>query len=92
MGEPRIDGNPIGDIINVHFPSGAYRRIGVAEDKLERFVVDVLFYGDTMEELDIDATDSTDARIIAELALMLHYEAGGEIKSIQHIPRGMMYL
>lgn len=93
--EATIDGTPIADIIGTALESGAYRRLGVNPDTLERYVAYVTFndHGlDDIEELDIDATDPTDARIIAELALLWHYDPNGKIKRISHIPRGMMYL
>lgn len=96
MAEKTIDGTPIDDIIMIG-DMGCYRRIEVSNpDKLERYTVYVKYaYGRDdyeIEEIDVDAHDMTDARIVAELALLRDYEPGGKIHRVIHRPRGLMYM
>ena len=88
-----IDNTPIEDIIRIG-EGGAYERIGVPPEKTERFVCYLIsaYEGAESEEIDVNATDDTDAQIICTLAILWHYEEGLVISRIKHIPKGMMYL
>jgi hypothetical protein len=92
MPEPTIDGTPIDEIIGTN-SDGCYYRLGTGKvttkDGLKRFTIFVEYrYGDSydqmsLEEIDVDAIDETDARIIGELAIQRDYEDGGKIKLVE---------
>jgi hypothetical protein len=97
--EATIDGRPISEIITmgqdayeyIDKPSAAY------VSRLKRFTAFVGYDpydpGDgengprihwrSIEEIDVNAQDETEARIIAELALMWHYDEGGHIAAVE---------
>jgi hypothetical protein len=85
-----IDGTPIEEVIRIG-EGGAYERIGILPEKRERYVLYCSYDGEVCEEIDVNATDAADARIIGSLAILWHYDEGVKIASVKHIPRGMMY-
>jgi hypothetical protein len=98
-----VDGVEIDDIIAM--TDGVYhRRERVSpNERRERYTCFVQYCYDPgdpengpalymyVEEIDVDAIDSTDARIIATLALERDYEPGGKIIETVQRQRGWMY-
>jgi hypothetical protein len=82
-----IDGTPIDDIIERTW--GAYCRReqcspGRMHNRYTAYIKFVYPEGDySIEEIDVDAVDATDARVIASLAMLRDYMEGGEIIKVE---------
>jgi len=94
---PDIDGVPIDQIIkmgDLEF-GGCYMRAEATSERefksRRKFTAFVFFQSGGLEELDIMATDETDARIIAALALQWHYEPNWIISDIKQWPEGVTF-
>ena len=94
--DDNIDGVAIDDIITID--NNAWRRVGESEMALNRYTVyiafpigganelddDALHRGNCeVEEIDVDARDETDARIIADLVRIRDYVDGGRIVHVE---------
>jgi hypothetical protein len=91
--EPTVDGVPIKDIIKLE--EWAYCRAeATSESELKArksYTCFVMFQQDGVEEIDVMATDESDARIICGLAQRLHYEPGGQIVEVRENIPGITY-
>jgi hypothetical protein len=102
---PDVDGTPIDQIIKradgIDNPSwgGCYMRFEAVSEReyrsRRRFTAFVQYHADTsyasVEEIDVIATDNTDAQIITELALLWHYEPGGKIILVSEVPESTFH-
>jgi hypothetical protein len=102
--EPMIDGVPISEIIKIADGidnpgwGGCYMRaeaVSEREYKSRRKFTVWVSYPDLFEapseEIDVIASDDTDAQTIAELVLLWHYEPGGKVHSVQEWPEGVTF-
>lgn len=70
----------------------AYERAKSHSTLLRRFTVFIKYGGETTEEIDVNATSWEDAKSIAEKALEMDYEPGGEIGEVMERPAGWWYM
>jgi len=99
---PKIDGVPIDQIIKIGEEGRYMRAEAVSERELKARRPWTAFVGFdkdpedgrymAIEEIDIMATDETDARTITELALTWHYDSGGTIINLNEWPRGVNFV
>ena len=88
----------MGDIIELVMDEGVYRRAEMSSNyPLRYFTVFCQFpgdetYGGCLEEIDVMARDSTDAEIIASVALANDYEPGGHVIETRERQKGWFFL
>jgi hypothetical protein len=92
--EPTVDGVAVSNIIKLD-QNGHYCRAEAASPRelkaRKSFTLFVGFDGEADEEIDVMATDKSDASIIGDLAILWHYDKGVKIVGVRENIPGVLY-